>query len=85
MIPFSKYILLTQRQQAEILWLNGVYLELCRQSKSQDMELYGLFDFYVELIFDRVSGDPVHIKPFKETEELGPYLDLINIEDAIEI
>lgn len=71
--------------QAEILFLHGVYLELIRQTPVLNIELYALSDFYVELYFDKLSEEPLFLKPIQLMEELEPYLPLIEIENFPEV
>jgi hypothetical protein len=83
MVSFNHYKTLNEGRQAEILWEEGVYLGLIRSTKSLNVELYALHGFYVELYFDRITEDPVFIRPFNGTIDLEPYLDLIDIHDVL--
>jgi hypothetical protein len=80
MLSFNAYRLLSPSLQAEILWSDGVYLELIRQTSDLSIELYCLHDYYVEISFDRQTGDPVSLHSFRSLKGLDPYLNLINIE-----
>lgn len=83
MISFSEYKCLEQSKQAEILWMEGVYLELVRRTRKMNIELYSLNDFYVEIFFDRITEEPLFLKSFKNIRSLDAYLSLIDIENAL--
>ena len=85
MISFKAYRSLSIEKQAQILWEDGVYLELIRHTSKLNIELYALNDFYVEIYFDKSTEEPQSLKPFKKLKGLEPYLSLINIQSALEI
>src|SRR5215211_7231144 len=85
MISFEKYQSMAQSQKAEILWLEGVYLELIRQTSLLNIELYALYNFYVEIYFDKATEEPLFLRAFQEQDNLESYLSLVNIKDALEI
>ena len=85
MISFEKYQSMAQSQKAEILWLEGVYLELIRQTPLLNIELYALYDFYVEIYFDKATEEPLFLRAFQDPVNLEPYLSLVDIKDALEI
>jgi len=84
MISFVEYRTLPQNRQAEILWTDGVYLELIRHMQGLNIELYALGNFYVEVYFDQATEEPLFLKAFKNAKGLNHYLSLICIEDAFE-
>jgi hypothetical protein len=81
MLSINAYQLLSPSLQAEILWAEGVYLDLVRQTPDFCVELYCLHDYYVEISFDRRTGDPEALHAFQSMKGLEPYLHLINIDD----
>jgi len=66
------------RQGALQLW--GVLLarrvDLCRIR-----ELYSLNDFFVELCYDKQTGQPTCICSFTRIQRLAPYVDQFNLEE----
>ena len=80
MISFNQYCLLDQGAQAELLWIDGVYLDLMRETPQFNIELYSLYNYYVEIFFDRSSGEPLQLNAFQNQKELEPYLHLIDID-----
>ncbi|MFL5738738.1 MAG: hypothetical protein ACJ75B_00865 [Flavisolibacter sp.] len=84
MMSFQKYQTLESSLQAEILWLHGVYLDLIRHTPKLNIELYSLFDFYVEIYFDKVSEEPLFLKAFKDIRKLDPFLEHVDIESLLE-
>ncbi|HWJ89458.1 MAG TPA: hypothetical protein VNR87_00020 [Flavisolibacter sp.] len=45
-----------------------------------NIELYALYDYYVEIIFDKPTGEPLCLNAFKNQKHLAPYLSLIDID-----
>jgi hypothetical protein len=80
MITYKQYCLLDQASQAELLWLDGAYLDLIRETTGQNIELYALYDYYVEIFFDKASGEPLYLSAFENQKYLEPYLSLIDID-----
>jgi hypothetical protein len=76
--------MLSQDMQAEILLQFGVYTELIRYTSQLNIELYTLYDFYVEIYFDKVTEDPIFLRPFNLVSELEPYWQLIEIDSLFE-
>lgn len=82
-MTFDQYRRLPQGLQAAHLWKDGVYLELIREQEDLNVELYALHRFYVEIYFDRETGDPLLLRPVEDTSGLEAYLAQIPIADAI--
>jgi hypothetical protein len=72
MIPFKVYRSLSAEKQAHILWEDGVFLDLARQTPKLHIELYALQDFYVELFFDKSTEEPLYLKSFRQIKCLDP-------------
>jgi hypothetical protein len=85
MIPFKVYRSLSAEKQAHILWEDGIFLDLARQTPKLHIELYALHDFYVELFFDRKTEEPLYLKSFRNLKGLDPYLSQVSIENLLEI
>lgn len=85
MVAFETYKTLRQDLQAELLWEYGVYMELIREIPDSNIELYSLFNFYVEIYFDKETDDPLFLRAFAGTNGLEPYLPFIEIESLFEI
>jgi hypothetical protein len=85
MISFKAYRSLKQDVQAQLLWSNGVYLELIRCLPRMNVELYSLYGFYVEIYFDNTTQEPLYIKAFEKVKYLEPYLPLIDIESLFQV
>ena len=76
----SQYKMLNQNDQVDILFSDGVYLDLVRYTDSSYIELYGLEDFYVELYFERITEEPLFLRPFSDLQQLDAYLSEIFID-----
>lgn len=85
MISFKAYGSLKQDVQAQLLWSNGVYLELVRCLPRMNVELYSLYGFYVEIYFDKKTEEPLYMKAFEKMKYLEPYFQLIDIESLFQV
>jgi hypothetical protein len=85
MLAFEDYLNLEEDLQTQVLSLDGVYLELIRNARNLNVELYALYDFYVEIFFDRETEEPLYLKAFKNVEDLEPYLELVDIAEVLGI
>jgi hypothetical protein len=85
MISIREYRSLTQDVQAHLLWLDGVNLDMVNHTALVDIELYSLYDFYVEIVYDHETEEPIFLNPFKQVKKLDPYLKMISIEPLLEI
>ncbi|MGN6401592.1 MAG: hypothetical protein ACTHMD_14145 [Flavisolibacter sp.] len=82
MLTFEEYSSLDEDLQTQVLSLDGVYLELIRNARNLNVELYALYNFYVEIFFDKNTEEPLYLKPFKKMKYLDPYLDLVDIAEV---
>lgn len=85
MTEFKEFRSLPQDVQAHILWLDGVYLNLVKRTPLINIELYSLYDFYVEIYFDHETEEPIFLNPFKQLKRLDAYLEMIEIDPLFEI
>ena len=83
MRSIEKYRRLDQTRQAAILWQEGVCLELIREEEGLIMELYALFDFYAEVVYDQDSGEPLFLRCFHDLSDLDPYLASIDVAELL--
>lgn len=65
-------------EQAETAWKNGILLGQ-RTENFHSMWLYLLDDNYVEITYHTHFNVLLHIKSFKDTEQLEPYLAQIDL------
>lgn len=82
MLTCKEYRLLDEVLQAQFLWLDGVVL-MNRCTERLQVELYALYNFYVEVFYDRHTEDPLYLKPFDRTDRLDAYLEQIPIEPVL--
>jgi len=78
-MTLNEFIILNEEQQAKTAW-EGVFLDL-RTNGNQSILLFDLGIFYVELYYEHARNEIVKVMPFNSTEALGPYLDLIKIDE----
>jgi hypothetical protein len=79
MLTYQDYLFLDDDFQTQILSIDGVCLGLNRNLRNRKVELYSLYNFYIELFFDLLTGEPLYLKPFEGTNKLEPYLEKIDI------
>lgn len=85
MFTYDEFQSLDEDLQTQILALDGVYLGLIRNVRSLSVELYALFNFYVEIFFNRQTEEPLYLKAFNNMQNLDPYLGLIDIDGLLGI
>ncbi|MDJ1473303.1 hypothetical protein QNI19_32670 [Cytophagaceae bacterium DM2B3-1] len=79
LMEYQRLPLLKQLQQ-----LNSEGTILCeRYFFSRRVSLLYLRGFYVEVWYDTIREEVVKVLPFSSLQCLQPYLDLINIDDAL--
>ena len=83
MLTREEYKFLDELLQTQLLWINGVFL-MSRKTERLNVELFSLYDFYVEIFFDLKFDDPLYIKTFDDSNCLDVYLEQINIDDVYE-
>jgi hypothetical protein len=70
---------LNEEQQAHKVW-DGVFLDL-RTNANQSILLFDLGGFYVEVYYEHNQNQIVRLTPFRSTNPLMPYLNLMNIKE----
>lgn len=81
MINFFEFRFLPDEQQSDYILNNGVFL--CSiDSEEERIGLFRLFDFFVEIYYNKVNDQIINIKSFRSMEFLEPYLERINISEA---
>jgi hypothetical protein len=82
MFNCKTYKTLDECLQAQLLWIDGVFL-MARQTEKMKAELFSLYGFYAEIFFDE-NDEPFFIKAFEDTSGLQAYLKLIDIDELFE-
>jgi len=77
-LGLCEYNVLSDVKKTQLLWDHGVFL-MNREDDNQLVNLYALFDFYVEVYYMQQSNEIKRIKTFKSINPLQPYLDRINL------
>jgi len=85
MLTYHGYRELSEDLQVQVLSLDGTYLELVRQGTRCHVELYSLYQFYVEIFFDGENGEPLYLQAFDDPQYLDPYLEQIDIAEILTI
>ena len=83
MISCEEYQLLDELLQAQLLKLDGAYLML-RKTKNLKVELYALYNFYVEVFYNKTDNEPLYFKSFECGRNLNIYLEAIIIDGIFE-
>ena len=69
---------LDEMEQAEAVW-SGVHIGE-RRDEEHNILLYQIDSFYVEVYFNRELNVIRKFRSFSSTDQLGPYLDSIDIK-----
>ncbi|HEX6335240.1 MAG TPA: hypothetical protein VFZ78_13495 [Flavisolibacter sp.] len=69
--------------QSQVLWLDGVFLNLTRRHGNVIVDLYALYDFYVEIYFEETTDEPLYLSAFTDTGRLDPYLSQVMIDELV--
>lgn len=73
---------LSKSKKYQYLLYNGACVS-DRNTDSEDILLFQLMDYYVEIFFKRHTDRINKVKCFEDTSELEPYLDEININSLL--
>lgn len=76
------FMILGQTEQVALLYKAGVFSGKIK-SGNQVRVLYQLDGFYVEIVYKKYRLYIDSIRCFSSTDELDPYIQLINIEELI--
>lgn len=82
MLSCKEYKLLDESLQAQVLWIDGVFL-MARRKENLKAELFSLYGFYVEIFFEE-NDEPFFIRAFENIYGMDVYLAAINIDDILE-
>jgi hypothetical protein len=85
MLTYHEFQALNEDMQTQLLSLDGVYLDLNRSKGRYHIELYALYNFYVEIFFERSTEEPMYLKAFQKMKSLDPYLEMIDIGEILRI
>ena len=81
MITLKKFRKLDYEVQLHCLYGSGVNLELYRTINEQEVVLYSLGDFYVEIFFNSDITRVLHVNAFHSLKKLDPYLRNVDISE----
>jgi hypothetical protein len=77
------FSLLSYAQQHKVIWDEGVYLGVKKDTCSPAF-LYQINNFYAEVIYNSTLSKIEMIRSFVDLEELKPYLAKIELTEALE-
>jgi hypothetical protein len=72
------FIRLSMDERANYTWQVGAFLHN-RKGEGFNANLYGVEDYYVEVLYDTERNAIVDVLPFKSLDLLNPYLDTIDL------
>jgi len=78
-IGLYDYEILNKDAKALLLWRNGTFI-MSRLESDFSINLYSLFDFFVEAWYHGDINSIEKIRTFKSLEALEPYLDRIKLD-----
>ena len=79
-MKFDEFMQLSLGNKADILWREGIYLEN-HCEKNQTVNLYFIFQFYVEVIVSLTTYRIRDMKAFKNGSRLDKYLNKISLSE----
>ena len=82
MLGLYEYNALPEVDKANICWNEGTYLTL-RTEGQYKINLYSLYNFFVEMWYDPVENKITKLRTFSSRHQLGDYLDNLDIEKLI--
>jgi len=77
-IGLYEYNALTDTEKGQLLWDEGVYL-MSRFEDNYRINLYSLFDFYVEAWYELAKNKITKLRTFRSLNALEPYLNFISL------
>jgi hypothetical protein len=78
-LSLYQYNALTNDEKVLVLQEYGKPLTR-RTEKDWDIELFGLFDFYVEVMIKEPDKEDVKLRTFRSISVLEPYLEQIKLD-----
>jgi len=79
-VTLYEYNQLSKDEQGTVLWSQGRFL-VNRATSTHKINLYALDRFYVEVWLKHGGNKIDRIRTFSSTNQLEPYLSLINFDD----
>ncbi len=74
MFSCAEYQVLDEISQAKFIWIDGRHLS-GRKTERLNVELFVLYNFYVEIFFFKENDEPLYIKSFENINHLKVYLE----------
>lgn len=77
-----EYYQLSQREQLDLLYKEGVFL-MKRRENDKTMVLYQLESFYIEIIYKKYRSVIQKMRCFHSVDLLTPYLEEIDVDGLL--
>jgi hypothetical protein len=84
-ISIKQYQRLNEYQKVQLLWFQGVPMEVVRFTKDMRVELYAMDRFYAEVYYDASQEEPLFVKAFSNMKKLDPYLSQVDISGIMQL
>lgn len=85
MVSLKNFRKLDSEIQLHCLYGSGVNLELYLSLPEEEVVLYSLYDFYVEIYFDKYISKVTKLRSFKNMNLVKPYLKQVDISEIEEL
>ncbi|MEI6949754.1 hypothetical protein V9K67_21385 [Paraflavisolibacter sp. H34] len=82
-MTIQEFTSLSEAEQGRLLFLEGEFLQDRATSGERRQMLYGLYGFWVEVVYNRRENAIESMHPFADTRRLEPYLDNIALPDFL--
>ncbi|RDV15343.1 hypothetical protein DXT99_09795 [Pontibacter diazotrophicus] len=81
-MDLNDFQILTSDVRAEAVWVYGSFLAI-RSEADHYVALYHMGSFFVEVWYSPVAGEIAHTNGFSSAAFLDPYLQMIDISEAV--
>jgi hypothetical protein len=78
----EEFISIRKQKMLNLIFEDGIFLMGATENHLM-VNLYALFDFYCEVSYDPLEGKTFNIKVFDSTNNLNPYLALIDLPEDL--
>lgn len=81
--PLQQYKQLAMQDQLFIVYLEGTYLLTGQKQLFYDTQLFSLYDFFVEVWYEKNSDQMTMVRAFQELHRLDPFLVTVSLRELL--
>lgn len=83
MLDWELFMSFNELLKERLLLNDGVFL-MQRSTSHVNVKLFALYNFYVEVYYDKAEEEPLYIKSFELGQAIDIYLQAIDIDPVFE-